>query len=446
MNNTGKITLLMPYYRAPKMLERHYEEWNNYSPGTKAKLRIILVDDGSPEPMKIEDVGIDMLAYRVLKDIRWNKDGARNLAMLQTPDEWALMTDMDHLLTAENAKKMVEHVWEAGAFYQPYRIWPWGEPTEGRHQNSFILRREDFWKIGGYDEDWTGWYGSDTTFRKNLRAVAKMKPTDVFSLIHYEGTIVDASTSDFGRKGSEHYFRQNKKLCKKRKSRAYKAKNPIRFEWEQIKLGFGKEEELNTKQEGIFMKSLQECWEFSCKEIAISDKGTVHAYLNFYDHLFQKKKKQKRKTHLLEIGVKEGGSLAMWHYYFGKDSIIHGVDFKEARKLKNYSENIKVFVGDAYTKEMVSRLTEKYDIIIDDGSHLAKDMVFVIENYLPLLKNDGILVIEDIKFNKYLHEHFKAVYRSISNEMKPYFYIVDRRLVKNRHDDMMLIINKELAI
>ncbi len=235
MNGTGKMTLLMPYYRAPLMLERHFEEWEQYSPGTKAKLRIILVDDGSPEPMKVRDVkGLEIRAYRVLKDIPWNKDGARNLAMMESPDEWALMTDMDHLLTAKNAKKMVNHKWEPGAFYMPLRVWPGGKKYR-RHPNSFVLRREDFWKIGGYDEDWTGWYGSDKTFRNNLRAVARKLETDAFYLVHYEGIIKDASTTDFGRKDSDQHFRKNKALLRKRKEPPYVAKNSIRFKWERIK-------------------------------------------------------------------------------------------------------------------------------------------------------------------------------------------------------------------
>ncbi len=179
------------------------------------------------------------------------------------------------------------------------------------------------------------------------------------------------------------------------------------------------------------MGNLQECWEFVNLHVARSDKGTVHTFLPFYDHLF--KEKRKRPVRLLEIGVKHGGSLAMWKRFFLESSDIYGIDHK---KPKIDIEN--VIIGNAYELKIVKQLTQ-YDIIIDDGSHALKDMKFVIKHYLPLLAEDGILVIEDIPADNFL----KPLYLTIPEEYKRYSYFVDRRFVRPRGDDLILVINKE---
>lgn len=181
------------------------------------------------------------------------------------------------------------------------------------------------------------------------------------------------------------------------------------------------------------MKTLVECWEYTHNNIAESDKGTVHTFLPFYDHLF--KEKRKKDIVLLEIGVKKGGSLAMWQEYFSDGSVICGIDQKKPKiELPN------VLIGNAYDLKTVKKVPTRLDIIIDDGSHTLKDMQFVLKYYLPLLENDGILIIEDIPKTDFI----KTLHKTIPNEYKQYSYFVDRRHVRPRGDDLILVINKEI--
>lgn len=67
--------------------------------------------------------------------------------------------------------------------------------------------------------------------------------------------------------------------------------------------------------------------------------------------------------------------------------------------------------------------------------------------YLPLLKDDGILVIEDVQDIAWIND-LRAV---TPDELKPYIEVYDRRSIKGRWDDIIFVINKykkslELAV
>jgi hypothetical protein len=75
---------------------------------------------------------------------------------------------------------------------------------------------------------------------------------------------------------------------------------------------------------------------------------------------------------------------------------------------------------------------------MDDGSHHLEHQKFFIEHYSKLLTDDGMLVVEDIADINYLTELFAAV----PVELRPFTFLIDRRLVKGRSDDILLIIDK----
>lgn len=229
----SKISYVMAHYKAPLMLERHFQEWAQYPDDVKNRLRVVIVDDGSPEPARVKDVpGLEIRLYRIHENTPWNQDGARNLAMSQSPDEIAFMTDMDHLLTPENAERLVFSNWQQGTFYMPRRHDINGAECN-RHPNSFVLSVKDFWAIGGYDEDFCGYYGSDGNFRKRLHTVARESHTNQFALVQYNNDLVpDASTREWGRKDSEYYAKNSAYL--KSKKLPYVATNPLRFTWSRI--------------------------------------------------------------------------------------------------------------------------------------------------------------------------------------------------------------------
>jgi hypothetical protein len=221
------ITIVMAYYNNPTMLERHVEEWAKYEEGFRA----IIVDDGSQKPALpiLQDCPIPVELYRILIDKPWNQNGARNLAMTHA-EGWCLMTDMDHLLTVDEAKKINLAKYSTRRAYRPLRQKPNGEPYK-RHPNSYLLTRTLYWKAGGYDEDFCGWYGTDSTFRRQLGN--NIIDTNGFALTLYgREVIADASTTTLGRKDSSYHVRNNPLLREKRKQGG-KAIPPLNFPWER---------------------------------------------------------------------------------------------------------------------------------------------------------------------------------------------------------------------
>ncbi len=128
----------------------------------------------------------------------------------------------------------------------------------------------------------------------------------------------------------------------------------------------------------------------------VSDKWSH--YLDFYDRRFAEYRDQ--PVSILEIGIQNGGSLEIWAKYFPRAKAIVGCDINpDCRKLTYADPRIHVFVGDANSDEIQKKITEvseEYDIVIDDGSHLSGDIVKSFARYFPLVRTPGIFVAEDM--------------------------------------------------
>jgi len=120
----------------------------------------------------------------------------------------------------------------------------------------------------------------------------------------------------------------------------------------------------------------------------VSDKWS--SYLDFYDDKLWYL--QDSKINLLEIGVQNGGSLETWARYFWKAEKIVGIDVDpKCADLKFEDNRIKMVIGDAKTVE----LEDTFDIIIDDGSHQAADIIANWNHWWPKLNDGGVYVVED---------------------------------------------------
>jgi len=127
----------------------------------------------------------------------------------------------------------------------------------------------------------------------------------------------------------------------------------------------------------------------------ISDKWS--SYLPTYDRLFGPVRES--VASLLEIGVQNGGSLETWAAYFPNIKHIVGCDIDERCGQLRYADaRIQVVVSDANEDPGYHAITaacERFDIIIDDGSHIPQDISQSFLRYFPHLKPGGIYVIED---------------------------------------------------
>lgn len=229
----SKISLVYAYYNNPNMLDRHLQEWARYPTRAKAQLEAVIVDDGSQQaPIRgLPSVGFPVRAYRITTDTPWNQDGARNLCMHHVRSDWALLADMDHLVPYDQIENVIAFAPKVGSYYMPGQRTVTGEVL-GAHPNTFLFNRNDFWMMGGYDEDFAGFYGSDGNFRKCAKGAGlKETPTLAFHLVVYRDTDIFDANTKLPRKRSQYDASMNPYLNGKRRGPAYRAVRPLRFTW-----------------------------------------------------------------------------------------------------------------------------------------------------------------------------------------------------------------------
>jgi hypothetical protein len=195
------LTIIYPYYCNPEFLRQQVARWSTFHPLLRQHLSAIVVDDGSPEPA--EDVlrGLDqpfpIRLFRIGVDVRWNWLAARNIGFHHAPEGWCLVTDMDHVIPETTATSVVYGQHDPGVIYGFSRIESTGEPVAA-HPNSWLLTRQMFWRVGGYDETLSGHYGTDGDWRRRCHETAPMHIlTDRLVRHEYQG---DSSTRAYQRK------------------------------------------------------------------------------------------------------------------------------------------------------------------------------------------------------------------------------------------------------
>jgi glycosyltransferase involved in cell wall biosynthesis len=241
-----ELTLIAAFYRSPLMLGRQLEEWEQYP----SQIKILVVDDGSPEPARevlaAASAGLRsrLRLYRIGVDIPWNREGARNLGAAKATTEWIVQIDIDHLLPVAAATHLVDFDPSPHFWYRFHR-WRNGKADETRkkdaiadevefgevkpHIDSFLITREMYWGIGGYDEDFAGCLGGGTEFLRRLErnyGAPLMLPADICLHVYTRDKIADASVSTLSRD-----TRRGKEIARAKIATRRVATKPLRFPW-----------------------------------------------------------------------------------------------------------------------------------------------------------------------------------------------------------------------
>jgi hypothetical protein len=180
------------------------------------------------------------------------------------------------------------------------------------------------------------------------------------------------------------------------------------------------------------MKKLQEVYE-KYADWTGGDKGTNHSYIEVYEKEMSKTK----GVSLLEIGVQFGHSIKMWQEYF-ENSWIGGIDITLKYLAFDGLDNVYLCDGTNEKEVNKSLKNRKFDYVIDDASHTLNDQTTSFDIFYPKLKKDGKYFIEDIENDNSLRkikDHLKK--QEISS-----FTVYDLRYVKNRFDDIMIVVTK----
>ncbi len=119
-------------------------------------------------------------------------------------------------------------------------------------------------------------------------------------------------------------------------------------------------------------------------------------YFDVYErHL---KKVVGKAPRILEIGVLGGGSIELWLKYFGPGTSVVAVDINEECLKYEYNGDVKIVMGDqgdhAFWEEFLAT-QNKFDIVIDDGSHVMNHQITTLNKVFPHIKEGGVFICED---------------------------------------------------
>ena len=137
-------------------------------------------------------------------------------------------------------------------------------------------------------------------------------------------------------------------------------------------------------------------------------------------------------------GYKPGGSLRAWRDFFVNGRII-GADVQPDTQF-NDEPRIETALCNSTDPVEVSKFMEtlvdtKFDIIIDDGSHIDMNQFNTLRNFYPYLKDGGIYVIEDIYPGSKISECAGLVGCACNDD--PYFFV-------GRKSNLCIIYKKKL--
>ena len=127
-----------------------------------------------------------------------------------------------------------------------------------------------------------------------------------------------------------------------------------------------------------------------------------HDYLEKYQRHFSSLRFG--RINLLEIGIggyedpnAGGNSLRMWKKYFPFGRV-HGIDIVDKSSLAE--RRIQIHQGSQTDLHFLESVMEKVlpvTIILDDGSHISKDVITTFKFLFPKLRKGGWYVVEDIQ-------------------------------------------------
>lgn len=160
------------------------------------------------------------------------------------------------------------------------------------------------------------------------------------------------------------------------------------------------------------------------------DKGTIHSYMGIYEeHIINFP-----GCRLLEIGICEGYSLAMWQEFLTEGEI-WGADINTSR-IKFDLKRCKVLNGDATKESFLKHLdANKFDYIIDDGSHFLEDQIASFKLLYKYLKEGGKYFIEDVN-----HINADAM-RAFLDSQNVKYVCYDFVKQSKRYDDIIFLIS-----
>lgn len=137
-----------------------------------------------------------------------------------------------------------------------------------------------------------------------------------------------------------------------------------------------------------------------------TDKGPHrHRYTERYRELLGPRRTKIESV--LEIGIRKGASLRMWRRYLPAAAIV-GIDLHLPRDLS--LPGVEMYAGDQSDAAFLRTVSDRhgpFDLVIDDGSHVARHIQASFEVLFPTVRPGGWYVIEDLE-TAYVEEVYEG--------------------------------------
>lgn len=169
------------------------------------------------------------------------------------------------------------------------------------------------------------------------------------------------------------------------------------------------------------------------------DKGSVHSYIEVYEQLLAPYRTTAKN--ILEIGLMSGESLRMWTDYFS--GTVYGMDCSltplngvaDLRPIILEGRH-NIVIGDASNPADIEKYLYgiKFDVVIEDANHDLDQQLAIYKNLKPYLSPGSVYIIEDVQNIDATKHYF------LTMDLERIVLIRDRRSVKGRYDDVLVII------
>jgi cephalosporin hydroxylase len=127
-------------------------------------------------------------------------------------------------------------------------------------------------------------------------------------------------------------------------------------------------------------------------------KIQAHGYSKFYQDIFNPIKNE--SLNIIEVGSFYGNASAALFFYF-KNSKIYGADINPDM-FRYKSDRVKSFYVNSSSlssiKNEIINKNIKFDIIIEDASHMLKDQIISLFYLFPILNKGGYFIVEELDF------------------------------------------------
>jgi len=205
INLGPRLSVIFAYYANPQMFRYQLEHFSAMDLDVLSQIEILVVDDASPNwPAANEAAGFRQLplkVFRVREDKPWNQDAARNIGAFEAQGQMLLLTDVDHLVPEESLRLLlgIGVTSEVNSLSRKAHFSSRDKVVRS-HANSYVMSRQKYWEIGGYDEDFWGTYGSDVLFRRRIEKNCKIVELPHVRLeVVTKGSISDAKNLNLSR-------------------------------------------------------------------------------------------------------------------------------------------------------------------------------------------------------------------------------------------------------